>query len=160
MAKRIDLAGQTFGQLTVLARADYYVAPGSGNRQSQWLCRCTCGAEVVRRQAHLRNGRVSSCGCLVTRRGGAHPAWRGADVGYSAAHRRVYRERGSASQHRCIDCEGEAAQWSYTKDCTDERVGEAGNGQEAPYCPGGHAECYVPRCVTCHWIYDNKKEAA
>ncbi len=51
--------GQTYGRLTVLAVA----APGPGSRT--YLCRCTCGAEVVVRTGGLQSGNTRSCGCLA-----------------------------------------------------------------------------------------------
>jgi len=57
---QVDLTGQTFGRLTVIA------ATGTKHRNGgvQWLCRCTCGAEHVSVTGVLRNGNVRSCGCL------------------------------------------------------------------------------------------------
>lgn len=55
---RIEIAGQTFGRLTVLGR---------GARRSQnllWRCRCECGREHQATSSALRTGRVKSCGCL------------------------------------------------------------------------------------------------
>lgn len=57
---RGDLAGQTFGRLTVQGR----VGVDSHGRNSIWLCRCECGTEVRARADHLRSGRMRSCGCL------------------------------------------------------------------------------------------------
>lgn len=51
-----ELTGQVFGNLTVLRRA------GSEKRRcATWLCRCTCGQEVVVRSDRLRGGRKKSC---------------------------------------------------------------------------------------------------
>ncbi len=55
--KRVDLTGQRFGKLTVLAPAE-----DIGNRTA-WLCRCDCGSEVVKKTVHLRSGHVTNCGC-------------------------------------------------------------------------------------------------
>lgn len=53
-----DLTGQKFGRLLVLFRVQ-------NNKQgdSQWLCLCDCGNEVVIKGASLRNGHTTSCGC-------------------------------------------------------------------------------------------------
>ena len=58
-ALALDLAGQTFGRLTVIARA-----PTSERGQARWRCRCECGTEKVVRGTDLRHGGTSSCGCL------------------------------------------------------------------------------------------------
>ena len=55
--KRLNLAGQRFGKLTVLCRA-----PNIG-RDTAWRCRCDCGNEVVVRTCYLRRGAARTCGC-------------------------------------------------------------------------------------------------
>jgi len=55
-------------------------------RGSMWLCECECGGECIVDGAHLRNGHSKSCGCLLTRKGKDHPAWKGGSFisnGYS-----------------------------------------------------------------------------
>lgn len=47
MSSSIDLCGQTFGRYLVIQRVE---SDCHGN--SQWLCRCQCGAEKVVRGAH------------------------------------------------------------------------------------------------------------
>lgn len=54
----IDLTGQRFGRLVVLARA-----PTRG-RHRCWLCRCDCGRETVPQAGSLRGGLTRSCGCF------------------------------------------------------------------------------------------------
>lgn len=51
------LAGQKFGMLTALCRVQ---PDASGN--TQWLCRCSCGAETTVRYQHLVTGKQKSCG--------------------------------------------------------------------------------------------------
>ena len=55
--KKLDLTGQRFGKLTVLAPAE-----NIGTRTA-WLCRCDCGQETVVTTLRLRDGRRTSCGC-------------------------------------------------------------------------------------------------
>jgi len=55
--KKLDLAGQKFGKLTVLAPAENI------GKRTAWLCRCDCGQKKVVKTYHLRSGRVTSCGC-------------------------------------------------------------------------------------------------
>ena len=55
--KKLDLTGQRFGKLTVLAPAE-----NIGSRTA-WLCRCDCGREAVVPTRRLRDGRRTSCGC-------------------------------------------------------------------------------------------------
>jgi hypothetical protein len=56
-----NLAGQTFGYLTVVSRA---AVPDRAQRLSCWNCICKCGAPVIVRSDVLRNGTIMSCrGC-------------------------------------------------------------------------------------------------
>lgn len=57
--KLIDIHGQRFGRLTVLGKSQT-----SQNGGSLWICRCDCGAEVIKNASNLRNGSTKSCGCL------------------------------------------------------------------------------------------------
>jgi hypothetical protein len=54
---RVDLRGQRFGRLTVVA----YTRIG---RHSAWVCRCSCGRYTDVVTPSLRNGNTRSCGCL------------------------------------------------------------------------------------------------
>ena len=55
--KKLDLTGQQFGKLTVLAPAENI------KNRTAWLCRCACGKETVVKTCRLRNGRAVNCGC-------------------------------------------------------------------------------------------------
>lgn len=61
--KKLDLTGQRFGMLTVLAPAE-----NIGNRTA-WLCRCDCGQECVVKTQRLRDGRKADCGCAQKEKG-------------------------------------------------------------------------------------------
>lgn len=54
--KRLDLAGKTFGNLTVLDNYRYDRTQGA-----MWLCRCTCGSLTWKCADNLRRGIVRSC---------------------------------------------------------------------------------------------------
>lgn len=56
--KFLDLAGKTFGRLTVISRG-----PNIG-RHVQWKCRCECGKETLVTSTNLVSNRSRSCGCL------------------------------------------------------------------------------------------------
>jgi len=64
--KKLDLTGQRFGKLTVLAPAENI------DKRTAWLCRCECGRERVVKTYYLRSGKVTSCGCD---RSYAHNGW-------------------------------------------------------------------------------------
>lgn len=56
----IDLTGKKFGRLFVIEQG------GRTNKgEILWKCRCDCGTEKEVRGSKLRDGSVSSCGCLA-----------------------------------------------------------------------------------------------
>lgn len=57
MGKFIDLTGQRYGRLTVLAEA------GKKGVKRCWLCKCDCGSTTVVMTTSLRSGNTQSCGC-------------------------------------------------------------------------------------------------
>lgn len=61
MAKHIDLSGQTFGRLTVIAKSAS--RPQTGTRAAFWLCQCDCGKQKPVSGYNLRSGQSRSCGC-------------------------------------------------------------------------------------------------
>lgn len=61
--RRLDLAGQKFNRLTVIAEARLRRQP-SGQVVRYWECRCKCGAAVEATTGSLRSGATKSCGCL------------------------------------------------------------------------------------------------
>ena len=57
--KKLDLTGQRYGSLTVLAPAENI------GKRTAWHCRCDCGNEADIQTNRLRNGHTTSCGCRV-----------------------------------------------------------------------------------------------
>lgn len=57
MSPRLDLTGQAFGRLHVVAFAMVK------DSESYFRCRCECGSEVEVRGRSLRSGNTTSCGC-------------------------------------------------------------------------------------------------
>ena len=55
--EKLNLTGQKFGRLTVLAPAENI------GTQTAWLCRCECGGETIAVTKRLRDGHCTSCGC-------------------------------------------------------------------------------------------------
>ena len=62
--KRYDITGQVFGDLTALFRVDV----DSYRECALWLCKCSCGNEIVARAISLRSGHTKSCGCSSNER--------------------------------------------------------------------------------------------
>ncbi len=61
--RKLNLIGQKFGSLTVIAPADNI------DGRTAWRCRCDCGRECVVKTVRLRSGRPASCGCGWTQSG-------------------------------------------------------------------------------------------
>jgi hypothetical protein len=59
MAKRVDLTGNKFGELTVLKKS-----PERLRKEKAWICKCSCGKDTVATQGQLLRGVKKSCGCL------------------------------------------------------------------------------------------------
>ena len=59
--KAADIAGKTFGRLTVVCQ------DGFSGTHSMWLCTCACGSPVQKRvrASELTRGTIRSCGCIV-----------------------------------------------------------------------------------------------
>ncbi|MDE2442378.1 MAG: hypothetical protein KGP14_15280 [Betaproteobacteria bacterium] len=60
MPRFVDLSGTRFGRLTVVVRAENI----QGNPNARWMCRCDCGGETVALGHNLKQGQVTSCGCV------------------------------------------------------------------------------------------------
>ena len=60
MSAFIDRVGMVYGRLLVIA-----FAGKAQNGKLQWLCRCTCGKEVITTANNLASGKTRSCGCFL-----------------------------------------------------------------------------------------------
>ena len=58
----INLTGKIFGRLKVIERDD--TKPQGHGKSAYWICQCDCGNLKTVRTDKLRNGEISSCGCL------------------------------------------------------------------------------------------------
>ncbi len=148
-----DVSGQRFGQLTVVL-----LATRSANGRVRWLCRCDCGAQIVVQSNNLQSGNSTSCGCVGREKAAARFAVIGRlpnrqkpddEIGYTAAHDRVRKLYGSASQYFCVDCLDWARDWSLQTDSPRVRR-DADSGLLLSPDP----DDYVPRCKSCHCRYD------
>jgi len=58
MTRPMDIAGMTFGFLTVIERR------GSDKRgQALWLCKCACGNFAIKSAKLMKRGETKTCGC-------------------------------------------------------------------------------------------------
>lgn len=62
-ATALDLSGQTFGELTVIGRAEKKAANGVW-----WTCRCACGKTVHYPATLLKTGKRTHCGCRTVKK--------------------------------------------------------------------------------------------
>ena len=69
--KKIDMTGWKMSEhgvpdseLIVVKEVEPHVTKG-GNKQIQYLCKCSCGKEVIVKGSHLRNGNTKSCGHIA-----------------------------------------------------------------------------------------------
>lgn len=62
MNKNLDLTGQRFGKLVVIARDSS--APCGSGKHIKYLCMCDCGRKVSVFSNHLKRGISKSCGCF------------------------------------------------------------------------------------------------
>jgi hypothetical protein len=60
---------------------------------------------------------------------------------------------GSASLYPCVDCGGEAQDWSYDHTDPTELTGEGRHGMITQYSVW--PEFYAPRCRKCHSVFDH-----
>lgn len=61
MPKLINETGNKYGDLVVVKRAENHIGP-NGKSKVQWLCKCSCGNEIITLGDSLRSGRTKSCG--------------------------------------------------------------------------------------------------
>lgn len=61
-SKQINLIGQTFNRLTVL-KQESSVLYGKTKKRT-WLCKCSCGKEIIINTGALTSGNTKSCGCF------------------------------------------------------------------------------------------------
>lgn len=155
--EKLDLTGHVYGRLSVLREERM-----QGNHR-MWRCGCECGMQTVTRQARLRSGETTSCGCVARERIGRHRLTAAEEVpSYEAWHARLRRAFGPASNHECVesgDHDG-VVQWSYMNGCADEVEAEhsSAEGVVLRYCV--HVTHYDPRCLRHHKIHDRKALAA
>lgn len=68
MPSRIDMVGQRYGRLQVLADAPSESTP----QARRVLARCDCGTERILNARSVRRGNTQSCGCLQPARATSH----------------------------------------------------------------------------------------
>lgn len=123
--------------------------PECGNPIGKSGARGWCYKHYVRWKVHGDPQKLGYHGNGVE--GAAHHNWKGDQAGYAAIHDRIRRLRGTASNHRCVDCDCPAMDWSYTYQDPNELIAQW-CGRPTPY--SADPAFYVPRCKSCHKIHD------
>lgn len=84
--------------------------------------------------------------------GAGNPNWKGDSLGYTAAHDRVYKARGSAKDYLCVECGGSAQHWSYNHADPNEKSEPLKTGNLTYF--SADVANYDPRCIPCHARFD------
>lgn len=113
-----------------------------------------CGVQGCERPYHA-NGYCASHEYRNARYGdplhegiGRHTGRHRLDVpSYDGMHKRIFYDRGKASQFKCVDCGIRAQEWSYEGGDPNELVGLVGRSLLAYSTDQAF---YAPRCVKCH----------
>ena len=79
--RKIDLTGQRFGRLVVLAKTS-----SDKHGKTHWKCQCVCGGIANPTTADLMSGNTTSCGCLRTEKVIA------SSTKHGKRHTRIYSE--------------------------------------------------------------------
>jgi hypothetical protein len=83
------------------------------------------------------------------------PWWKGDDIGYYAAHYRVYAAHGAAAQYACA-CGQAAEEWAYDHSDSNEKWSD-----ELKCAYSTDPDCYIAMCMSCHrkMDWDRSKKA-
>lgn len=78
------------------------------------------------------------------------------NVGYYAAHQRVWNAWGKATEHSCAQCDAPAQEWAYDHSDPEEqreaRTSQSGLTRTLPYSLDVNR--YLPMCKPCHSRFD------
>ena len=77
-------------------------------------------------------------------------------LSYEAAHNRVRRIRGKASDLDCVNGNHKAEEWALSKDAKGVILGKPKGLTETPRTYSILPNDYIPMCRKCHWEYDRK----
>lgn len=80
-------------------------------------------------------------------------------ISYAAAHSRIYATYGPASNHPCVDCGEQGAEWSYRGGDPDEFSGlkeDTRAGTSRIVFWSGNPAFYEPRDKGCHIAFDQR----
>lgn len=99
-----DLTGRQFGELTVIRKVE-----NTKHNSTQWLCKCSCGADYVVQGSLLMTGKRTRCPSKVHEKNYAYVDITGQRFGRLVAlyPSRRYDKSGSVVWHRQCDCGNE-----------------------------------------------------
>lgn len=141
MPKIIDITGQTFGRLTVIA------CIGRKDKNALWQCHCSCGRKTSVIGKLLRSGHTKSCGCWRRdnraqqswKHGDAatrlHRIWRGMKTRCCNPHCKAFSRYGARGIRICMEWQQFEAfrDWArangYAEHLTIDRIDNDGNYQ-------------------------------
>ncbi len=71
MPAKLNLIGEEYRLLTVIAEAEPHIEP-NGRKRVMWECKCSCGNTTIVRSDQLKSGNTQSCGCLTLKSATKH----------------------------------------------------------------------------------------
>ena len=143
--RRKHLPGDRFGALVILERLP------SVNRSQYVLCLCDCGTEGRYNLSNLLSGVTIRCSNREH-----HPDPRVNEVPtYGAAHVRLRKALGKASEHTC-PCGKPAHHWAYLHGDSGEM--RLGTGKDAGRAYSAEPRQYRAMCRACHSRWDAAKK--
>lgn len=156
--KKVMAVGDVYGRLTVLELIPWEHKEGEKRTRPTARVRCECGIEKVVARNTLTSGDTKSCGCLRREWGvqSMRQNRRNRDEhverpSYQALHDRLRRYRGRASEHRCVECGGQAQDWAYDHSDPEAVVTKVGKKRIAY---STDLSRYQPMCRRCHIQFD------
>lgn len=136
-----------FGRLTVIDFGGYDIR-NNGEKCSMWICKCDCGTERFRVEAHsLMTGNTRSCGCLHKELAKHHGTGTRLYQTYRNMINRCYREDainyrlyGAVGIEVCDEWRGDNGfdafrEWAYTNGYNNELTIDRIDNSKG-YCPG------------------------
>ena len=122
---------------------------GTIKSQTRVRCRCDCSGTIDVFMTALTQGGTTHCG---DRSQHPHPRQRREHLAYTTVHKRVVKERGSASEQACAHCGKRAQDWAYSNG--DLNAVRQDDGREAGLAYSLNPDHYDPLCRPCHHRFD------
>lgn len=101
---------------------------------------------------HASKGMCQMHAMRMKRHGDPHVRNKGEGLHYVTVHKKVRATRGKAANYSCVDCGGQATDWSYTHEDPNPMYRE----ENGTYPYSSNIDFYEPRCKPCHRAFDKE----